>query len=161
MKKSVLKFKVLAVVVVCVLVSCSTVNAQSNKSFIYDKKDNSEVIYSLDKKKSLLTRELKYEFQYGNNGEVTEKKAYRWNEKSESWTPYYVITFSSSESGSVMQYAQWNNQSGEYNLNQQKTVYHIDAMNEVVSYISYKWNSEQNQWLQDDHLLLQHYFAEN
>lgn len=155
-------FGTTVMMVMFMLVGCTTtMNAQTKKNLVYDKKGDCEVIYSLDKSTLLLTRELKYEFKYDGSGKTIEKKAYRWDAMDNEWKAYYLITIDNKEMETIMEYAQWNPESKAYDKNRQKTIYHRDSTNQLIAYMSYRWDSRSMDWEQDQRHLLQHYLADN
>ena len=164
MKKSFLSVSTLVVLISMVaMLACSSVaNAKTNSAspkFIYDKKENVEVVYTLDLSGKYLTPKLKYVYERNEAGTVTDKIAYRWNKTENNWMPYYVITFTEDVSNSVLEYAAWNEKSGDFSLNQQKAIYNKGVDNMPVTYLSYNWNSETNDWDLKDQVLFQNYLA--
>ena len=49
-------------------------------------------MYTLNEDGKTLTRKLKYEYKHDENGQVIEKKAYRWDAYRELWKPAYLLT---------------------------------------------------------------------
>ncbi len=69
--------------------SCTTTaNAQTgNTKYIYGQNDTNTTVYTLNEDGKTLTRKLKYEYKHDENGQVIEKKAYRWDAYRELWKP--------------------------------------------------------------------------
>ena len=92
MKKSVLK-SVLAAIAVVMMSCTTTANAQTgNTKYIYGQNDTNTTVYTLNEDGKTLTRKLKYEYKHDENGQVIEKKAYRWDAYRELWKPAYLLT---------------------------------------------------------------------
>lgn len=164
MKKSIFSVSTLVVLISMVaMLACSSVaNAQTSSAtpkFIYDKKDNVEVVYTLDHSGRYLTPKLKYVYEKNATGRTTDKIAYRWNKSESNWMPYYVLTLTEDASNSVLEYAAWNEKSGNFSLNIQKAVYNKGVDNMPVIYLSYNWNKETNDWDLKDQVLFQNYLA--
>lgn len=164
MKKSIFSVATLVVLISMVaLMACGSVaNAQTRSAspkFIYDKKENVEVVYTLDSSGRYLTPKLKYEYQKNEATGTTDKKAYRWNKTEGNWMPYYLITLTEDASNSVLEYAAWNKETGDFSLNMQKAVYNKGVDSMPVTYLSYNWNQETNDWDLKDQILFQNYLA--
>lgn len=150
------------VVLVSVLVMFllgSTANAQTRKTFIYDKKENVETVFTLDETGKYLTPKIKYEYGKDKAGVVVEKVAFRWDEKSVAWKPYYRMQFSKGSSDKVVEYALWSKEAGAFSSNKQKAVYNLSAGDELVAYHSYQWNSEESDWNLCQQVVFQNYLA--
>ena len=92
---------------------CSfAVSAVAPKDYLYDTKEEngkivSKVIYLQED--GLLNKQVRYEFQYNNDGKVSEKTAYRWNGAKDEWTPFYQIQYQYSEDGQIhTHYGMWD-----------------------------------------------------
>ena len=74
--------------------SCTTTaNAQTgNTKYIYGQDGTNTTVYTLNEDGKTLTRKLKYEYKHDENGQVIEKKAYRWDAYRELWKPAYLLT---------------------------------------------------------------------
>ncbi len=155
-------FGMTVMVAMFMLVGCNTtMNAQTKKNLVYDKKDACDIVYSLDNSTLLLTRELKYEYKYDGSGKTIEKKAYRWDAMNNEWEAYYLITIDNKEIETIMEYAQWNPETKDFDRNRQKTIYHMDSTNQLIAYMSYRWDKKSMDWQQDQRHLLQYYLADN
>lgn len=162
MKKSFMSVSMLVVSISVVLVFlCGSIaKAQSaGNKFIYDKKENTETVFTLDQSGRFLTPKLKYEMKKDENGNLLEKKAYRWNAERQIWTPYFLMTFTEKGSDSVVEYALWNKDAEDFSLNYQKAVYNRNDSEEIVTYISYRWNPSEEEWSLNDQALFQNYLA--
>ncbi|MDD2438114.1 MAG: DUF3836 domain-containing protein [Massilibacteroides sp.] len=123
MKKSVLTKGVLALVVLFV---CSlAISASSPRNYIYDtKEENGKIVSKVIflQEEGLLNKEVKYEFAYNEAGKVTEKKAFRWDKKGESWEPFYLTTYTYNTDNNEIHsvYAMWNKTTKDFSVNVQE-----------------------------------------
>lgn len=136
MKTSVLSksILVLAVMFLCNL----AMSAASPREYMYDTKEEngkviSKVIFLNDN--GLLSKEFKYEFSYNENGKVSEKTAYRWNESKETWVPYYQTIYTYNvETGEInTTYGMWNQKKKDFSLNVQNLVAPATSYNDIFS----------------------------
>lgn len=150
---------VVSISMLALFVCSSVVNAQTSVSkFIYDKSENAETVYTLDKTGKFLTPKVKYEYDKEEKGK-TVKKAYRWNSSDRKWVPYYLITLLENTISSVVEYAAWDSKTETFSLNPQKTIYNKGLENDIISYIFYKWNPLDGSWEVNQHLLFEDYLA--
>lgn len=123
MKKSIFTKGIFALITLFV---CSLViSASSPRNYIYDtKEENGKVISKVIflQEEGLLNKEVKYEFAYNEAGKVTEKKAYRWSNKTGNWEPFYLTTFTyNAEKNEIHSvYAMWNREKNDFSLNVQE-----------------------------------------
>ena len=136
MKASILSksILVLAVMFLCNL----AMSAASPREYMYDTKEEngkivSKVIFLNDN--GLLSKEFKYEFSYNENGKVSEKTAYRWNESKETWVPYYQTIYTYNvETGEInTTYGMWNQKKKDFSLNVQNLVAPATSYNDIFS----------------------------
>lgn len=161
MKKSFMSISMLVVSLsMLALFACSSVvKAQASAStFIYDKSEKAETVYTLDKTGKFLTPKVKYEYSKEESGK-TVKKAYRWNAVEKKWIPSYLMSIVENDVNTVLEYAVWDSKAETYSLNLQKTVYNKGLENDVISFLFYKWNPENNNWVISQHLLFEDYLA--
>ena len=87
MKKSFMSISMLVVSIsmLALFLCSSAINAQASSKFIYDKSENSETVYTLDKSGKYLTPKLQYEYHKETKGNKETKKAYRWNESERKY----------------------------------------------------------------------------
>lgn len=131
MSKSIL---VLAVIFLCNL----AVSAASPREYLYDtKEENGKIISKVVflKSNGLLNREVKYEFSYYENGKVSEKKAYRWDNRKSDWVPYYLTTYTYNEqTGEIMTvYGMWDKKKKDFSLNIQNLVAPAASYEDIFS----------------------------
>lgn len=126
MKKTSVK-TVLATLFAATLMSFTTADAQ--ETFIYGEGDNSMIVSTLNADGISITPKLKYEYQYSADGNLTEKKAYRWNASDLTWNPTYMLTYISDGSICLIEYAEWNKNSETFSQNCQQSIYFQDTEN--------------------------------
>lgn len=163
MKTSFKNVTVLAISIsmVVMLLSSSATHAQNSPKFAYDKKENSETVFTIDETGKYLTPKIKYEFDKDANGVVTAKKAYRWNAAKAEWNNYYIISYTAVDNDTILEFAQWDEKTGTYTQNRQKAVYNRDATNQLFACHVYNWNSSVGTWDLSKQLIAQNYFAVN
>ena len=77
-------------------------------------------MYTLNEDGKTLTRKLKYEYKHDENGQVIEKKAYRWDAYRELWKPAYLLTVTPGVYEIKLNYAEWNAKESTFNHNKQE-----------------------------------------
>lgn len=163
MKKSFMSISMLVVAIsmLALFVCTSAASAQSSSKFVYNKSENTETVYTLDKTGKLLTPKLKYEYTKSKDNKSTTKVAFRWNAKTQTWAPYYLLSLLETETNSIVEYAAWNDKVKDFTSHPQKVVYSMGLDNELLSYVSYNWNKKAGSWEVNQHLLLEQYLAMN
>ena len=161
MKKSFMSISMLVVSIsmLALFLCSSAVSAQTSSKFVYNKSENAETVYSLDKSGKYLTPKLKYEYSKDAQGKGGVKKTYRWSEGEQKWVPYYLISMSESGNNSIVEYAAWDSKTQDFSLNPQKAVYSKGLENEILSYVLYKWNQNEESWEANQYLLCGDYLA--
>ena len=120
MKKSVFKSGLVAAIAVVMMSCTTTANAQTgNTKYIYGQDDTNTTVYTLNEDGKTLTRKLKYEYKHDENGQVIEKKAYRWDAYRELWKPAYLLTVTPGAYETKLNYAEWNVKESTFNNNKQ------------------------------------------
>ena len=84
-------------------------------------------VYTLNEDGKTLTRKLKYEYKHDENGQVIEKKAYRWDAYRELWKPAYLLTVTPGAYETKLNYAEWNVKESAFNNNKQQSIYREDS----------------------------------
>lgn len=136
MKTSLLGKEILTLVVLFV---CSlAMSAASPRNYLYDtKEENGKIVSKVIflQEEGLLSKQVKYEFTYNDNGKVAEKKAYRWNKSKETWDPYYLISYQyNEEKGEINSvYGMWNKKKKDFSLNTQEMVVPVTSYEEIFS----------------------------
>jgi len=125
---------VLAFAFMCTLI----ISAASPKNYVYDTKEEngkmiSKVVFLQDN--GLLNKEMKYEFAYNDEGKVSEKKAYRWNQREGEWEPLFLMTYEYTEESDEIQtnYGMWNKKKKDFSLNVQTMTVPLDNYNTIFS----------------------------
>lgn len=133
MKRTIFNTVILACV--ALFMGSLTLNAVSPRNYIHDTKEENGKIVSKTiflNEKGLLSKEFKYEFTYNESGQVSEKKAFKWNTNDNEWEPFYLTTYSyDPATGNIhSSYGMWNEKSKAFDLNtQQMTLPEIDYEN--------------------------------
>lgn len=152
---------VISISMLALFVCSSAVSALTSPTFIYNKSDQSETVYTLDPTGKWLTPKMKYEFSKDSINQSEVKVAYRWNAETNAWTPAYQLAVSQTATHSEVAYAAWDNQTKNFTAHPQKAVYNKNLEGELSSYISYRWNQTSGNWVINQHLLFEEYFAMN
>ena len=127
MKKSVFKSGLVAAIAVVMMSCTTTANAQTgNTKYIYGQDGTNTTVYTLNEDGKTLTRKLKYEYKHDENGQVIEKKAYRWDAYRELWKPAYLLTVTPGVYETKLNYAEWNVKESAFNNNKQQSIYRED-----------------------------------
>lgn len=134
MKKSLIKSAAVAIVAT-LTISFTTANANTKPTFIYGDTENTKTVCTLNEDGKTLTPRLKYEYQYNNEGELIEKKAYRWDMHNMNWQPAYQITINYGEAATIYNYAEWNNREETFNNNKKRQIYYMNSNEYLVAYI--------------------------
>lgn len=133
MKKSIFKSG-LAVAIATVMMSFTTVNAETgNTKFIYGQDDTNTTVYTLNEDGKTLTRKLKYEYKHDEQGQVIEKKAYRWDAYRELWKPAYLLTVTPGMDETKLAYAEWNAKDSAFSNNKQESIYRADNADNLLA----------------------------
>lgn len=140
MKRTILKSALVAVIAIVTMSFTTTANAEGNNSrFRYCFEDSSTTVYTLNNDGKTLTRKLRYEFKYDNQGQMIEKKAYRWDVNSEIWKPAYLLTVVPGNVETTMNYAEWNEEKKNFDKNVRAMSYVTDCnSNLFANYINKK-----------------------
>lgn len=135
MKKSIFKSG-LAVAIATVMMSFTTVNANAetgNTKFIYGQDGTNTTVYTLNEDGKTLTRKLKYEYKHDEQGQVIEKKAYRWDAYRELWKPAYLLTVTPGMDETKLAYAEWNAKDSTFSNNKQESIYRADNEDNLLA----------------------------
>ena len=83
----------------------------------------------------LLNKQVRYEFQYNENGKVSEKKAFRWDRTNDEWVPFYQITYQYDDrSGEIKtNYGMWDKKKKNFSLNVQNMIIPSTNYEEIFS----------------------------
>ena len=114
MKKSVFKSGLVAAIAVVMMSCTTTANAQTgNTKYIYGQDGTNTTVYTLNEDND-------------ENGQVIEKKAYRWDAYRELWKPAYLLTVTPGVYETKLNYAEWNVKESAFNNNKQQSIYRED-----------------------------------
>jgi len=108
-----------------VFVCSIALNAASPKNYMYDtKEENGKVVSKtvFTNENGLLNKQVKYDFTYNEDGRVAIKKACKWNKSTESWEPFFSISYEyNNETGDIHTvYGMWDKKKKDYSLNVQE-----------------------------------------
>lgn len=114
------------------------INAASPRQYLYDtKEENGKIVSKVVflNENGLLNKEVKYEFTYNDTGKVATKKAYRWNNSSQKWDPYYETTYTyNPETGEISTvYGMWDKKTKSFTANQQTMVMPGSSYEDIFS----------------------------
>ena len=118
---------------------CSlAISAASPKDYLYDtKEENGKIISKVVflQENGLLNKQVRYEFQYNENGKVSEKKAFRWDRTNDEWVPFYQITYQyDDQSGEIKtNYGMWDKKKKNFSLNVQNMIIPSTNYEEIFS----------------------------
>lgn len=96
---------------------------RKHKVHLRGQNDTNTTVYTLNEDGKTLTRKLKYEYKHDENGQVIEKKAYRWDAYRELWKPAYLLTVTPGVYEIKLNYAEWNAKESTFNHNKQESIY--------------------------------------
>ena len=96
---------------------------RTNKKHKVHLRSENTTVYTLNEDGKTLTRKLKYEYKHDENGQVIEKKAYRWDAYRELWKPAYLLTVTPGVYEIKLNYAEWNAKESTFNHNKQESIY--------------------------------------
>lgn len=99
-----------------------------------------KIIYELNGQ--YLTPEFRFEYQYGADDRIVEKRAFKWN--GTQWINYYRISTVYSDTEAHMQYAIWDEKAKAFQPTE-KYVYQLDKAGKFVAQYSYQLNGK-NDW---------------
>lgn len=147
MKTTVL-FRVIVLAVMAVVCVANVELKAQDSNFITNEvvvgnQVTSKIVYRMD---GSLYRHMKYDFAYDAQNRMTAKEAFKWDATSESWTPYFKISYLYAGNEITMEYARWNAGHKAYDIAAEKSVYELNAENMPIAYINYKWNQPNKDW---------------
>lgn len=131
-----------------VLGSVFTTNLSAKNGFVTNNEVKNEqviskTIYRLD---DYLYRHAKYDYTYNENGYVSVKEAFKWDDRKQLWKPDFRIDFTYNNGEVVMEYAKWNAKDQAYNVSKERSIYEFNGNNEVMTYTNEKWNDKMKKW---------------
>ncbi len=93
-----------------------------------------------------LHNHVKYNYNYGTDGLIANKEAFRWNESGQNWEPYYLIAYTYSENEDAIELALWHPDEKTYSQLKERNVYQKNGSKAPVSCSKYKWRNESKTW---------------
>lgn len=122
------------VMVVVVMASVMSANANNPTEYVKNDEMNGELLVAktiFKNEDGYLFRHLRYTYTYDNENRVVSKEAAKWDSVKEIWTPYFKMNVAYNDSNVEVNYARWNNKSGDYDKNMEKNVYELSHDNAV------------------------------
>jgi hypothetical protein len=121
-----------------VFVCSMAMNAASPKNYMYDtKEENGKVVSKtvFTNENGLLNKQMKYDFTYNEEGKVAVKKACKWNQATESWEPFFLISYEyNNETGDIYtSYGMWDKKKKDYSLNAQEMISPASSYDSIFS----------------------------
>ena len=71
-------------------------------------------------------------YEYDANGNLSEKKAYRWNKDNRSWQPAYLLNYLPGDGIYMIDYAEYDKASGAFTQNIQTSIYYQQAESDLL-----------------------------
>ena len=93
MKKTFVMKAIAAIFATTMMSFTTAAEASAQNTFVYGQDGNTMTVSTLNADGLSITPKLKYEYQYDANGNLLEKKAYRWNKDNRSWQPAYLLNY--------------------------------------------------------------------
>ena len=122
MKKTFVMKAIAAIFATTMMSFTTAAEASAQNTFVYGQDGNTMTVSTLNADGLSITPKLKYEYQYDANGNLLEKKAYRWNKDNRSWQPgIYMID-----------YAEYDKASGAFTQNIQTSIYYQQAESDLL-----------------------------
>ena len=116
MKKTFVMKAIAAIFATTMMSFTTAAEASAQNTFVYGQDGNTMTVSTLNADGISITPKLKYEYQYDANGNLAEKKAYRWNADG-----IYMID-----------YAEYDKASGAFTQNIQTSIYYQQAESDLL-----------------------------
>ena len=127
MKKTFVTKAIAAIFATAMMSFTTATEASAQNTFVYGQDGNTMTVSTLNADGISITPKLKYEYQYDANGNLAEKKAYRWNADNRSWQPAYLR-----DGIYLIDYAEYDKASGAFTQNIQTSIYYQQAENGML-----------------------------
>ena len=122
MKKTFVTKAIAAIFATAMMSFTTATEASAQNTFVYGQDGNTMTVSTLNADGISITPKLKYEYQYDANGNLAEKKAYRWNADNRSWQPAYLLNY----------LPEYDKASGAFTQNIQTSIYYQQAENGML-----------------------------
>ena len=109
MKKTFVTKAIAAIFATAMMSFTTATEASAQNTFVYGQDGNTMTVSTLNADGISITPKLKYEYQYDANGNLAEKKAYRWNADNRSWQPAYLLNYLPGDGIYLIDYAEYEN----------------------------------------------------
>ena len=117
MKKTFVMKAIAAIFATTMMSFTTAAEASAQNTFVYGQDGNTMTVSTLNADGLSITPKLKYEYQYDANGNLLEKKAYRWNKDNRSWQPAYLLNYLPGDGIYLIDYAEYDKASGAFTQN--------------------------------------------
>ena len=143
MKKTFVIKAIAAIFATAMMSFTTATEASAQNTFVYGQDGNTMTVSTLNADGISITPKLKYEYQYDTpklkyeyqydaNGNLAEKKAYRWNADNRSWQPAYLLNYLPGDGIYLIDYAEYDKASGAFTQNIQTSIYYQQAENGML-----------------------------
>lgn len=132
MKKTFVTKAIAAIFATAMMSFTTAPEAHAQNTFVYGQDGNTLTVSTLNADGLSITPKLKYEYQYDANGNLMEKKAYRWNSESRTWQPAYLLNYLPGDGIYMIDYAEYDQSTGAFTQNTQTSIYYQQAENDLL-----------------------------
>lgn len=132
MKKTFVIKAIAAIFATAMMSFTTATEASAQNTFVYGQDGNTMTVSTLNADGISITPKLKYEYQYDANGNLAEKKAYRWNADNRSWQPAYLLNYLPGDGIYLIDYAEYDKASGAFTQNIQTSIYYQQTENGML-----------------------------
>ena len=132
MKKTFVTKAITAIFATTMMSFTTATEANAQNTFVYGQNGNTLTVSTLNADGLSITPKLKYEYQYDTDGNLAEKKAYRWNRDSRTWQPAYLLNFVLGDGIYLIDYAEYDRTTGAFTQNLQTSIYYQQADSDML-----------------------------
>lgn len=132
MKKTFVTKAIAAIFATAMMSFTTAPEAHAQNTFVYGQDGNTLTVSTLNADGLSITPKLKYEYQYDANGNLMEKKAYRWNSESRTWHPAYLLNYLPGDGIYLIDYAEYDQSTGAFTQNTQTSIYYQQAESDLL-----------------------------
>lgn len=109
---------------------------------------NTRTVYKVTKENTL-SPYIKHEYNYTNNGKVSEKKTLYWLNEEKEWKEVAIYNFTYSDNTCNIELSVWNGKKNKM-LKSRRYIYSTDSENNLTMSISFDWDSKNDGWKETD-----------
>lgn len=132
MRKTFAKRTVIAAVAALFMSFTAVPDAEARKVFVYGENGNELTVSTLNADGVSITPRLRYVYGYDADGNLAQKKAYRWNPSDCSWSPAYLLNYISGGNVCLIDYAEWDKQTESFSQNCRSVVHCLDMPDDLL-----------------------------